>query len=153
MACLGDRRLICRRKMAKMYGQPSRRIRKGRKMGQQKWTVGRLGALAFVIGFWSNTVLADPIPEEILAAQKDECQLDCEEANDEELCEALCSCAVKRFDRKFDYQAFLEFKQQMASGLISDDNQNFSQETGLVCAMEAEQLIKARKNQTDRIEQ
>ena len=122
-------------------------------MGEQNWTLGRLSALAIVIGFWSNTVLADPIPEEILAVEMDECQLDCEEANDAELCQALCSCAVQRFDRKFNYEAYLEFKQQMASGLISDDNQNFSAETGMVCTLEAEQLVRAQKNQTDRIEQ
>ena len=122
-------------------------------MGERNWTFGRLSALAIVIGFWSNTVLADPIPEEILAAQMDECQFDCEEANDAEMCEVLCSCALKRFDKKFSYAAFLEFKQQMASGLISDDNQNFSAETGLVCAKEAEQVVNARRNQTDRIEQ
>lgn len=122
-------------------------------MGEQKWTFGRLSALAIVIGFWSSTVMAEPIPEEVLGAETDECQLDCEESNDAELCEALCSCATKRLDRKFSYEAYLEFKQEMASGLISDDNQNFSAETGLVCVMEAEQLVKAKKNQTDRTEQ
>lgn len=122
-------------------------------MGERNWTLGRLGALAIVIGFWSSTVMAEPIPEEVLGAETDECQLDCEESNDAELCEALCSCATKRLDRKFSYEAYLEFKQEMASGLISDDNQNFSAETGLVCVMEAEQLVKAKKNQTDRPEQ
>lgn len=122
-------------------------------MGERNWTFGRFGALAIVIGFWSSAVMAEPIPEEILGVEMDECQLDCEEANDAELCEALCGCATKRLDRKFSYEAFLEFKQEMASGLISDDNQNFSAETGLVCAMEAEQLVKTKKNQTDRPEQ
>jgi uncharacterized membrane protein len=121
-------------------------------MKRRNWTAGRSIGLALVVGFWSNAVLADPIPEEILAAQKDECQLDCEETNDAELCVALCSCAISRIDKKFNYDAFLEFKQQMASGLISDGNQNFSAETGLVCATEAEQLMSARKNKTDRKE-
>ena len=111
-------------------------------MGEQNWTFGRLGALAIVIGFWSSTVMAEPIPEEVLGGEMDECQLDCEESNNTELCEALCSCAMKRLDKKFSYEAFLEFKQEMASGLISDENQNFSAETGLVCAAEAEKYRK-----------
>ena len=86
--------------------------------------------------------MAGPIPEEILDAELDECQLDCEESNNEELCEALCNCAIKRIDKKFSYEAYLEFKQEMASGLVSDENQNFSAETGLVCAAEAERFRK-----------
>ncbi len=68
-------------------------------MSEQNWTFGRLGALAIVIGFWSSTVMAEPIPEEVLGAEKDECQLDCEESNNTELCQALCSCAMKRIDK------------------------------------------------------
>ena len=118
-------------------------------MTRRNWIPGRVIAVTMAAGFWSSAVLADPIPEEILVAHEDECRFDCEEVNEAELCEALCSCAIKRIDRKFDYDAFLEFKQEMASGLISDENQNFSAETGLVCADEAERLLVRRQRQSD----
>lgn len=122
-------------------------------MEKRSWTLGRVGALAIIIGFWSNSVMADPIPEEILGAEEDECLLDCEDVNEEEMCAVLCGCAIKRIDRKFDYDSYLEFKQEMASGLISDENQNFSAETGLVCTAEAQQAMSARRGKTDRQQQ
>ena len=100
--------------------------------------------MAIVIGFWSNAVLADPIPEEVIGAAIDECQLDCKEADTGLPCEVFCSCIFTRFQAHFDYQAFLTFEQEMTSGTISDENQNFSAETGLVCEAEAE---KAKKDQ------
>lgn len=90
--------------------------------------------------FLGSTASAQqPIPEERLNANLNQCLAGCRPNNEEAVCQTLCGCTIEQFRTKLSLADYLTLESEMKAGEMSPPVQKFLDETAAFCAAKVPQ--------------
>jgi len=94
--------------------------------------------LLYVMGGGAAFAQSTQIPQDMLDLDYQRCVNDCVPAYGEVTCTPLCSCTVKEFKKRLDFDAYLELSVQLSGGDISAKSRLLLDEIAQYCAAKIE---------------
>lgn len=106
-------------------------------------TVRSLFMFGLLLGFASiGFAAAQPIPQSMLDADKQECMGDCRVSGSGELvCETLCNCSIGHFQTDLNLTAYQKLKAELERNELSIDTQSYIEEVSVACVVELNNLL------------
>jgi len=94
--------------------------------------------LLYVMGGSAAFAQSTQIPKDLLDLDYQRCVNDCVPAYGETTCAPLCSCTVKEFEKRLDFDAYLELSVELSRGEISPKSRILLDDIAVYCAGEIE---------------
>ncbi|UTW54411.1 hypothetical protein [Kordiimonas sp. SCSIO 12610] len=100
---------------------------------------------SIIIGFWTVLTLSiglsaqdTKIPEALIGVEHQKCMRSCVPSVGEVACKALCDCTMQEFQKRMDFERFLDLAAELARNEIGPESRQLLDSIALYCADQVE---------------